>query len=59
MFASISEVVNALGGRARELVITADSLRELAGSTENQSDSVSSRAGDTARHTDDVSSATA
>lgn len=58
MFATITEVVNTLEGRAKELVNTANSLQELAGSTESRAETVSLRAGETARHTDKVSAST-
>lgn len=58
MFATITEVVNTLEGRAKELVNTANSLQELAGSTESRAETVSLRAGETARHTDNVSAST-
>ncbi len=58
MFASITGVVNSLDSRARELVSTADSLRELAMATEAQAESVTHRAGETARHTSSVSDST-
>jgi len=58
MFETITGVVNSLESRAKELVLTADSLQELALSTETQSESVTQRAGETATHTNDVSEST-
>lgn len=58
MFGAISSVVNNLESRAKELVHTANSLQELAISTETQSESVTQRAGDTAEHTNKVSEST-
>ncbi len=58
MFVTITEVVNTLESRAKELVTTAISLQELASSTENRAESVSLRAGETAKHTSDVSEST-
>lgn len=58
MFATITSVVNSLEMKARELVSTADTLQELATSTEYQSESVTRRAGDTAEHTNMVSDST-
>ncbi|MFH0782823.1 MAG: methyl-accepting chemotaxis protein [Pseudomonadota bacterium] len=58
MFVTITGVVDKLENRAKELVTTANSMQELAGSTENRAESVSLRAGETARHTDDVSEST-
>jgi methyl-accepting chemotaxis protein len=58
MFGTITSVVNNLESRAKELVHTADSLQELAISTETQSESVTQRAGDTAEHTNKVSEST-
>ncbi len=58
MFTNISNVVNSLEIRAKELVHTADSLQDLAISTETQSESVTLRAGDTAEHTNNVSEST-
>ncbi|MDK9706248.1 MAG: methyl-accepting chemotaxis protein [Desulforhopalus sp.] len=58
MFATITEVVNTLDGRAKELVDTANSLQELASFTESRAETVSLRAGETAKHTDDVSAST-
>jgi methyl-accepting chemotaxis protein len=58
MFGAITSVVNNLESRAKELVHTADSLQELAISTETQSESVTQRAGDTAEHTNKVSEST-
>lgn len=58
IFATITSVVNGLERRAKELVQTADSLQDLALSTEIQSESVTQRAGDTAEHTNKVSEST-
>jgi methyl-accepting chemotaxis protein len=58
MFATITTVVNNLESRAKELVHTANSLQELALSTETRSESVNQRAGDTAEHTNKVSEST-
>jgi methyl-accepting chemotaxis protein len=58
MFDTITEVVDSLEARARELVSTANSLQDLAISTENQSKSVTLRAEETATHTDNVSAST-
>lgn len=58
MFGTITSVVNNLESRAKELVHTANSLQELASSTESQSESVTRRAGDTAEHTNKVSEST-
>ncbi len=58
MFVTITEVVNNLESRAKELVNTAISLQDLANSTENRAESVSLRAGETAKHTSDVSEST-
>ena len=58
MFGAITSVVNNLESRAKELVHTANTLQELAISTETQSESVTQRAGDTAEHTNKVSEST-
>lgn len=58
MFLTITGVVDKLENRAKELVNTANSMQELAGSTENRAESVALRAGETARHIDDVSEST-
>ncbi|MGB3224837.1 MAG: methyl-accepting chemotaxis protein [Desulforhopalus sp.] len=58
MFETITSVVNNLESRAKELVYTANSMQELAISTETQSESVTQRAGETAEHTNKVSEST-
>ena len=58
MFVTITDVVNTLESRAKELVNTADSLQQLASSTENRAENVSLQASETAKHTNDVSEST-
>lgn len=58
MFETITSVVNSLETQARELVSTANTLQELATSTEQQSESVTRHAGDTALHINSVSAST-
>ncbi len=58
MFNTITNVVNSLENRAKELVITADTLQDLATSTEYQSENVTFRAEETATHTSTVSEST-
>lgn len=55
LFVGITDVVNSLEGRAKELVDTAGDLEELAAATEDQSGHANKCAKDTAIHTQNVS----
>jgi len=58
IFVTITYVVNTLESRAKELVTTANSLQQLASSTEHRAKSVSLQADETAKHTNNVSEST-